>query len=104
LQSKFFFSVSIVLLIACDTANDQSKKTSGFIPQVKSYEFFIEGEIEDKADWQKIETEALISTGVINPNDPDDVQASTFCNEWFPLGKIEVWDDALASNLPLKRI
>lgn len=32
-------------------------------------------------DWRKIETEAFISTGVINPNNPDDVQASIFCDE-----------------------
>ena len=55
-------------------------------------------------DWRKIETEAFISTGVINPNNPDDVQASIFCDEWFPSGKIEIWDDALATNLPLKQV
>ncbi len=55
-------------------------------------------------DWRKIETEAFIATGVINPNNPDDVQASIFCDEWFPSGKIEIWDDALATNLPLKQV
>lgn len=54
-------------------------------------------------DWRKIETEALISTGVINPNNPDDVQAILFCDEWSPSGKIEIWDDAINSNLPVKK-
>jgi hypothetical protein len=55
-------------------------------------------------DWKKIETEALISTGVIDPNNPNDVQAFIFCNYWFPSGKIEIWDDALSTNLPLKHV
>ena len=55
-------------------------------------------------DWRKIETEAFISTGVINPNNPDDVQASIFCDEWFPSGNIKIWDDAPATNLPLKQV
>lgn len=55
-------------------------------------------------DWRKIEIEALISTGVIDRNNPDDVQARLFCSSWFPSGKIEIWDDALATNLPLKKV
>lgn len=55
-------------------------------------------------DWRRIEAEALISTGVIDPNNQNDVQAILFCDEWFPSGKIQIWDDALATNLPLKQV
>ena len=55
-------------------------------------------------DWKKIEVEVLISTGNLSPNDTEEIQASIFCNEWFPSGKIEIWDDALAINVPLKQV
>ena len=56
------------------------------------------------ADWKKIEVEVLISTGSLSPNDTEEIQASIFCSEWFPSGKIEIWDDALGINLPLKQV
>jgi hypothetical protein len=54
-------------------------------------------------DWVKIEKEIMISTGVIGPNDPG-FNAIPFCDEWYPSGNIRIWDDALATNLPLKRV
>lgn len=54
-------------------------------------------------DWVKIEKEIMISTGVIGPNDPE-FNAIPFCDDWFPSGSIRIWDDALSTNLPLKKL
>lgn len=54
-------------------------------------------------DWKKIELEIFILTGVIDPNNPNQVQSIIFCNGWRPSGKIEIWDDAKNGNLPLKK-
>lgn len=45
---QIFFFVSIFCLIACDKENDNLKKTSDFKPEIKNFEFFIEGEIDKK--------------------------------------------------------
>jgi hypothetical protein len=53
-------------------------------------------------DWVKIESEAFVSTGILDPNSLNNVQSIPFCDEWFPSGKIEIWDDALNDNIPLE--
>lgn len=45
---QMFLFVCIFCLIGCDLGHDNLKKTSGFKPKVNNYDFFIEGEIDDK--------------------------------------------------------
>lgn len=51
--AQFFLFVAIFCLIACDGENDSLKKTSDFSLNGKKFEFFIEGEIDNKLQHYK---------------------------------------------------
>lgn len=45
---EIFLFISIICLMGCNENNDNLKKISDFKPATMNYEFFIEGEIDDK--------------------------------------------------------